>query len=341
MTVWKKQQPSSKKSMPSPTTSLSAVLPELIPFFETCKAQRLSVLITAHRDPDLDAIGSCLGLASFLTALGANPQIWLPDPLPSNAHFLPGVAAIQTEFPTSFSQCICLDSANLDRVRHSEKLPQPFLNIDHHQGNPHFAQLNWVDSEASSVGEMLSVLCRVLGETKGYTLPADGATALYAALVFDTGRFLFSNTKPSTFAQAAWLLDQGADFATVSSLFESLESVDFEIKRLSIANLVVDPEKRFAYTVVENLDPTAQIKPIDTIRAMGGVEVFAAFSTLQGHPEEINVSLRSKGEFDVNEVAAHFGGGGHRKAAGISLHRTLDAAISAVIGQLDARIPHP
>ncbi len=325
--------------MPFPTNKLDICLREITPFFLACEQGQATVVVTAHRDPDLDAIGSCLALAQFIQRLGAPAQVWLADPVPSNAIGLPGADQITQILPANFTHCICLDAANLERIRGYEQLPKPFLNIDHHQDNPNFAQVNWVDVTASSVGEMLSLLFRQVATEKNWTITSEIATCLYAALTFDTGRFLFSNTTVTSFNQAAWLLEQGANFAQVSGIFENLQPVDFEIKRLALQNMIVDPRHRYAYTIVENLDPIAQIKPIDTIRSLGGVEVFAAFSTMQGSPDEIKISLRSKGDFDVHQLATHFGGGGHRKASGISLKIPLKQAVADVLGQLDARIP--
>jgi phosphoesterase RecJ-like protein len=322
--------------------SLRHNLSEFSAVWSTLFAQPQRVLITAHRDPDMDAIGSCVGLASVLTAEGHSCTIWLADPLPEMAGILPGSSAIVQAFPSEIpSVCIALDCSNFERIRdgfHLSKLieahPQiGWISLDHHTDHTYFAQHNWMLETASSTGEMLCMLFQALQLTPD----ALAADALYAAIVFDTGRFLFSNVTAATFTYAAWLATCGANLSELSvQMFESYTEADFVVMNTALTHRVVHPKGYYAYTVMPATVPQNGLRAIDVIRNMAGVNVFASFSETESG--EVKINLRSKSHFNVQEVAALFGGGGHKKAAGITWAGPLSDIQPRVLKALDERL---
>ena len=155
-------------------------------------------LLTSHLSPDGDAIGSALGLARVLRKLGKGAVVWNRDPMPPLYAPLPGSARIHSGeeppagFPEAFNAVLVLECPSLDRTGLDEKLVAsglPLVNIDHHLGNQHYGQVNWVDTAAPALGEMIHRLAAALK----VGMDEDTATCLYLALVTDTGDFRFAN----------------------------------------------------------------------------------------------------------------------------------------------------
>jgi len=182
-------------------------------------------LLTSHVNPDGDAIGSELGLARVLRRLGKGSTIWNQDPTPEIYQPLAGSASIHVGseppvgFPELYSGAIVLECPSPQRCGHAEALSQiEVINIDHHLGNELYGAVNWVDTAAPAVGEMVFRLAQTLN----IPLDVDTANTLYLTLVTDTGGFRYSNTTPETFESAAALVRAGASPDTVSEwLYES------------------------------------------------------------------------------------------------------------------------
>ena len=176
-------------------------------------------LLTSHVNPDGDAIGSELGLARVLRSLGKGAVVWNRDPTPAIYRSLPGSDRIHqgeeppAGWPEKFDGVIVLECPSPDRTGVEAHLGTlPVINIDHHLGNQHYGAVNWVDSAAPAVGEMVYRLAQGLK----VEIDADTATALYLTLVSDTGGFRFSNATPAAFEAAASLVREGANPAQVS-----------------------------------------------------------------------------------------------------------------------------
>jgi len=169
------------------------------------------IAITTHIRPDGDALGSTLGLRRILSAAGRQASIVAMDPPPLRYRFMMREDVIIPASETSsdaYDLLIVLDTGSTDRIPASIRdwIPRlRTLNIDHHPTNTRFADVNHVDPVASSVGEMI---CE-LAERAGFAIAADAAEALWVALITDTGRFAYSNTRPATLQAAATLLRTG------------------------------------------------------------------------------------------------------------------------------------
>ncbi len=215
------------------------------------------------------------------------------------------------------------------------------INIDHHAKTEAFGQLNWVDPSAAAVAEMVY---KLLGALKA-PVTAEIATNLYAAILTDTGSFQFANTRAETFEIVGELVTQGADPAWVARqvyMNQPRSKLDLLVKVLD--TLKIHPSGKIASIfLTPQVLEEAQASPGETEGlinyALGieGVELAAFFR--EEHQDLYRISLRSKSDLDVGEVARHFGGGGHTNAAGFSLEGGLQQVREQVTQQLKDLLP--
>ncbi len=304
-------------------------------------------LLTSHVNPDGDAVGSALGLARVLRGLGKGALVWNRDPTPTIYRPLPGSDRIHhgeeppAGFPEVFDAAIVLECPSLDRTGLEERLQgMTLVNIDHHLGNQHYGAFNWVDSAAPAVGEMVYRLAQGLKAA----LDPETATALYLTLVTDTGGFRFSNATPAAFEAAAALVREGAHPEQVSQwLYESqplavVRLLCEMLRTLSlheggrVATATLTPEM-FARAGAAAGDAEGLI---DVPRSIAGVEAVALVRRRDDGTHK--VSLRSRGEVDVERIARHHGGGGHKNAAGFTVEGDTDSVREGVVAELSAAL---
>jgi len=285
-------------------------------------------LLTSHVNPDGDAIGSELGLARLLRRMGKGAVVWNRDETPTIYRPLPGSERIHTGteppagFPDVFDAIIVLECPSPDRTGLEQHLSAlPVVNIDHHLGNQHYGAINWVDTAAPAVGEMVYRLAQGLK----VTLEPETADCLYLTLVTDTGGFRFSNATPVAFEAAAALVRDGAHPEQVSQwLYESQPLPVLRLVGEMLQTLELHEEGRIA-TVRLTSEMFARAGAatgdseglIDYPRTIAGVEAVALIRQREDGTHK--VSLRSRGDVDVEKIARHHGGGGHRNAAGYSV----------------------
>jgi phosphoesterase RecJ-like protein len=305
------------------------------------------VLITSHVNPDGDAVGSSLALARMLRQMGKRSLIWHCDPPPTVCRVLAGCGEIHvgTEppagFPEGFDLAVLLECPTLERSGIEESLSVlPMVNIDHHLGNAEYGVVNWVDPGAAAVGEMLTHLAMRLG----LELDGDSANALLLALVTDTGGFRFANADPHTFETAAALVRAGARPALVSQwLYESLPLASVRLLAEVLGTLQLHYEGRIATVLLtREMMAKAGAGPgdteglIDHPRSIAGVDAVAMFREVDA--ELTKVSLRSRGNIDVEKVAHRQGGGGHRNAAGFKSRQPYPNLLHATVAALHAAL---
>ena len=287
-------------------------------------------LVTTHENPDGDALGSLLATQLALEALGKSSLMFLPGPapLPGEYRFLP-LEDLQRSLPDDAADrtLVAVDAANESRLGADAAAlhSAPFtINVDHHHDNSRFGDVNLVDAEASSTGEVLRDVFAALG----LELTPELAEPLYVALVTDTGRFQYANTTPKALRLAAELVDAGAD---VHKVFQGVyESVQFaKLKLLARAleraqvyeggGLVVSYLLRNDFAEVGAVEPYSE-GIIDFLRAVEGAHMAALIrEPPRGGSPARRISLRaSHDELDVSAIARAAGGGGHRQAAGFS-----------------------
>lgn len=287
-------------------------------------------LVTVHTSPEGDALGSQLAFLSLLKKLGKEGIAVNEDKVPYGYDFLPGSSSIRLLDKSSknidFDCFAVLDCADLKRTGDVYKLnkdKKPVLNIDHHVSNRNFADINWVDSHASSCSEMIYKLFKKIR----VPLDHDTALVLYTGIMTDTGSFHYSNTSSFTFKAASELLKFGINTASVyRNTYENIPSCDVKLLLKLLGKIKFYCQgKVVGFSVSKELLKSK--KPIVDLadlllsfgRAIKGVEVVVLFKENLGLGHEVRVNLRSQGGVDVNKVASLFGGGGHKAASGCTL----------------------
>jgi len=304
-------------------------------------------LLTSHMNPDGDSIGSALGLARILAQLGKSALVWNRDAAPSIYSPLPGSGRIHVGleppagFPERFDAAIVLECPSLDRTGLEELLPEVALvNVDHHLGNQHYGAVNWVDTAAPAVGEMVYRIAQGLH----VRVDPETANCLYLTLVTDTGGFRFSNATPLAFEAAAALVREGAQPSAVAQwLYESQPAGTVRLLGEMLATLALHEGGRIA-TV--HLEPAMFERAgavagdaeglIDVPRSIAGVDAVALFK--RKDDGQIKVSLRSRGDVDVEAIAREHGGGGHKNAAGCAALGDAKTAEGQFVGELAAAL---
>ena len=302
-------------------------------------------LLTSHANPDGDAIGSEVGLARILRSMGKGVAIWNADPTPRVYQSLPGSDRIHhgdeppAGFPDAFDALITVECPTLDRSGLEAQLADalPILNIDHHLGNEHYGQVNWVDTAAPSLGEMIHRLARALN----VPLDVRTANALYLTLVTDTGGFRFANATAAAFTAAAELVREGArPDATAELLYERRSEGSMRLLGEMLGSLRLHADGRLATVLLtapmferSGASRADTEGLIDFPRSIGGVQAVALVREVE--PPTHKISLRSRGQLDVQELARQHGGGGHRNAAGFTRDGEAEAIRDWVVAQLE------
>lgn len=301
------------------------------------------VLVAAHAHPDGDAVGASAAMGWMLRALDRNVLLYNESGFPGYLDWLRLPSPVMTrvdELPCAPSLIVALDSGDAARLG-SDIQPLlatvPVVNIDHHPGNPEYGTLaNWVDPSIAATGQMVGLLAEALG------VPLHGALgeAVYVSLVSDTGSFAFGNTSAECLRLAARLVDAGLDVAAVRARLDNTWSeAKMRLWGLLMKDVRVMEEGRLAVAVVTSgmLEETGAVPGdaegfVEQMRRVRGVRVSLLLRETEadGRPA-VRISLRSGGEDDVRAVAAQFGGGGHRNAAGATLPLTPDRALPVVL----------
>ena len=305
------------------------------------------IVVVSHEYPDGDSIGSSIALAKALSQMEKSVKVIINGDIPLEYRFLTGIDDIRRPDDVVVNKesiMIFLDCADEKRAGSQidayRKRCRLSINIDHHLGNTNFADINHVDISASSTGEIVYDLIKLLD----ITIDKDIANALYITIVTDTGSFRFDNTTAKTFNMAGYLLTMGLDFSAIRiNLWENKNpnSIGLLIDVLSTMKFVCN--NKVAYIVATN-EVMEKWKAgygelesfINYPKSIKGIEVAILFKEIEMN--EIKVSFRAKADFDVQAIASYFGGGGHKKASGCTLNTQLNEGIKKVIEYLHERL---
>lgn len=300
-----------------------------------------TIILTAHKQPDGDCLGSMLALYQHLVMMEKDVRMVLDDDVPALYHFLPGYEAISKPAvePITADLLIVLDASDIERIgKVKEYVNAPILNIDHHLSNTKFADYWYINTQSAATGEIIFELLTLV-QAK---ITASIATCLYTGIATDCGFFRYANTSVQTMRYAADLMEYGARPHMISEAMErtSLESIHTLGKVLEtlelhhygkIATITLSAD------IVNTLDSTEGF--INYPRVIDGVDVAIMFKVMKD--DIIRVSLRSK-ILDVSQLALVFGGGGHARAAGCTVMGTMDKVkkevLSTTIKQLTEMI---
>jgi len=304
-----------------------------------------SLCIVGHIRPDGDCVGSQLGLTLALRNEGKRVVCWNEDRNPQKYEFLDPVNILQKpKRGMKFDCVIATDAASFERLGTvgpcitNRKL---FINIDHHESNTRYADLNWVSAREPSTGELIYRLLKVAK----WPITRPIADCLFTAVSTDTGSFQYPSTRPGTYHVAGELVRRGANLAKIcDEVYQSYPLSRARLLRHVYSHFRLTHQNKIAYFWLKKADlartgadSSDSEGLIDHIRAIAPVVVACVFEELE--PELTRISLRSKSEkVNVNEIAAQFGGGGHSAAAGaripgrpMSIQRKVISAIKKAI----------
>lgn len=298
--------------------------------------------ITSHIRPDGDSLGSSLGLCWLLRALDKDVEVIMRDPVPHAYQQLPGAKEVRVTpaVDDNYHAVFVIECSDITRPGLIDLEKQFVVNIDHHSTTALFGKINWIDSTASAVGEMIYNLCKATG----VRVTKEIAECVYTALITDTGSFHYSNTTERTFKVASELMKSGLKPAkTAEAVFAS-----YPWSRIQLMGAVLSTARRDATGRVAllrhslEMQHTAEASDEDAdgfVNYPLTVEDVEAVAMLKEcEPGVYRTSLRSKGEVNVAKVAEKFGGGGHRNAAGCTLRGTWEEAEEKIIGLLQEAV---
>lgn len=297
-------------------------------------------LISSHKRPEGDSIGSEMAMYLILKKLNKKAVIVNEDSVPENLDFIrfTEIKKMPKVKRLKFDAVIILDCGNLERIGKTDSLPysRPIINIDHHISNIKFGDAHWIDPASSSTAEMLFFLAQHL------QVPLDKKIALsiYVGILTDTGAFRFSNTTARTMHVCSKLLEFDIKPEQIADLIYNRRS--FAMIRLlgeALSNLKTDFNGQIAWIKITNAmlqDTKSETSDseyfFEFIRMIEAVEASIIFSPLGDN--KTKVSLRSKGDLDVGKIASFFNGGGHKLASGAEIEGSCEEVELKVIKKI-------
>jgi phosphoesterase RecJ-like protein len=296
------------------------------------------IAIASHISPDSDAIGSMAGLGIALTGINKQVALLCADPVPENLMFLPASDWIADSLPSGFEADLLIALDASDEQRLGEGLQTllngdiPVINVDHHVTNEYYGTVNMVYGDCPATAE---VLLRLL-DALSISLTPDIATCLMAGLVGDTRGFGIEAVGPDTFLAAARLQAVGVDLPYIVNRVLYWRTVDIlRLWGVGLADLHFD--EGILWTVlradrIRELDLLNVGKPELSSLLITAQEANVAVVFTEKQDGKVDISFRAKPGFDVSQVAADLGGGGHRLAAGCLVDRPLDETVKVAVG---------
>ncbi|MDX1277964.1 bifunctional oligoribonuclease/PAP phosphatase NrnA [Oceanihabitans sediminis] len=309
------------------------------------------IVIVPHKNPDGDAIGSTLGLYFYLLKYQHEAQVIAPNDYPDFLKWMPNEDSV-LKYDTQKEESdklinhadiiFTLDFNALNRTGDMETVLASTesikIMIDHHQQPENYALYTYSDVSMSSTCEMVYNFIDMLGDIN--KVDANIATCLYTGIMTDTGSFRYPSTTATTHKVIADLIEKGAQNAQIhNAIYDTNSYSRLQLLGCALSNLKVLPEYRTAYITLSQQELNDfQYKKGDTegfvnyALSLQNI-IFAAIFIEDQQQNIIKISLRSKGDFSVNEFSrAHFSGGGHTNAAGgrseSSLEETIENFIS-------------
>ncbi|MEX2270678.1 MAG: bifunctional oligoribonuclease/PAP phosphatase NrnA [Vicinamibacterales bacterium] len=301
---------------------------------------RHSFLLTSHARPDGDSIGSQLAMAFALDALGRQVRIVNADPAPAHFARHPGIDRIEVRSSVEgrYDGLIVMECGDLRRPGVAGLEPHFTINIDHHIGNTGYGDVNWYDESAAACTEMVFTLIEALG----VPVSPEIAAHIYLGVVTDTGSFHHGSMSARTFEIARRCVEAGVDpAATAQQVFDSNSVGKLRLIGRLLDSMQLEADGRVAVlrltqALLESTGSSAEDTEGLINMPLSAEEIRAVI--LFKADDGGRVSLRSKGDVDVRSVAAKYGGGGHKNAAGLTLNDAGDAAERRVIAEVVAAV---
>ena len=305
------------------------------------------ICVVGHMRPDGDCVGSQVGLALALKALGKKVVCWNQDDVPPKLRFMVPQSIMQKPEPgQQFDVVVAIDCASYERlgtVGECVADRKMLINIDHHSSNTRYGNIDWVSARKPSTGELIFELLK----TAGWPISSHIADCLYTAISTDTGSFMYPTTRPDTYQTAAELVELGANLGKIcQQVYQSFPLSRVRLLRELFNRFKLTHNNEIAYFWLKKEDfkrtgaDQAETEGlIDHLRDIEPVVVACVLEETE--PGVIRMSLRSKSRrVNVSKIAGLFGGGGHQAAAGariegkpISVQRKV---LRAIRNALDA-----
>lgn len=302
-------------------------------------------VVTSHTAPDGDNIGSSVAMVQYLEQFGKKTYHLLDDEIPENLKFLikDHIILKSEEFLSKVFDSnkaekfvlIVLDTADEARICVSSSVIEKskyIVNIDHHISNTEYGKLNYIEAGISSTSELVCKILRTIDETK---FTKNIATALYTGISTDTGNFLFDSVDEDTFENASFLTKNGADRDTVANKIYQSTTYDYiKLTRDSLETLEVSDSIGVMVLTEEmlqknNVDYKDTDSLVNNVINIEGVRVGILIK--ERGENQYKISLRSKDNTNVCEIAQKFGGGGHKRAAGCTINEELNIVKTKVL----------
>ena len=302
-------------------------------------------LLASHVNPEGDAVASVLALDSLLRRLGKKTLIACEDPFPERLACLPSERWNQVKDVTpdrKFDALVVADCPTLERIGSVQKLlaaETKIFNIDHHISNARFGHYNYIQPTAAACGEVIYDMFKRFK----LKINQEEATALYVSISTDTGSFKYSNTTVKSHQIASELIQTGIDIEKINDALYATYSLEkIQLYSLLLAKVQTTSDETVAWVGLTRNDlkrTRATYEDtegfIDFLKYIKEVQFAFFMSEMDGSQNgQVRVSFRSKGDHDVSQVAAHFGGGGHKKAAGCTIQGTLEEATQRILEQI-------
>ncbi len=319
-------------------SSLQTTLPEF------CKALKKhdNFLLTCHVLPEGDAIGSILAMDSLLRRMGKKTLVVAEDVFPERLFCLKTkrwntVGHIKKR---KFDALVTTDCPTLERIGKVRSLMNPetvIFNIDHHISNLYFGHYNYVLPDAGASGEVVYHIFKHLK----MPLSRQEATYLYVALSTDTGSFKYENTSVGSHQIAAELIKTGIPIEKINDEIYatySLNKINLYSRLLGRVKTAANGKVAWVVMKREDLEKSGATYEdtegfIDFLKYLREVKI-AFFVSETSETDSVRVSFRGKDNFDVNRIATHFGGGGHKKAAGCMIYAPVEEAEKMLLDRM-------
>ncbi len=299
-----------------------------------------NITLTSHIEPDSDSLGSALALYPTLKNMKKSVTLFCATkPLAHRYDFLPNFKKIRDIFPKKCDLLISFDCGSFDRVGVT-KGDYKIINIDHHKSNTLFGDINLVDESSPST----TLLVQKLIEYKE-PISQNQAISIYTGLVEDTGFFTHQNTTKKSFDAASELLSYGVDPVEVAKnlkMRNSLANIRLTALFIDSIELIKDGQIGVGYITQDDFKKSGALRSdsdhlIDILRDLATVKV--AILIMETDAKNVKISLRSKGEIDVSNIAKYFGGGGHKNASGFeSLRVLVEEQINMILKRIENEI---
>lgn len=291
------------------------------------------ILILCHRNPDGDTLGSGYGLLRALRSMGKRVKLFCDDKIPEKFSYLyEGIE--EDDFEEKFIVSVDVAERKLLGDGGSEKYgDRVALSLDHHGTSRLFAKKTYCEPDSASACEIIFSVIKALG----VEISGEIASCLYTGMSTDTGCFRYSNVTPRTHRIAAELIEKGADHVRINvKMFEMKSINNIMLERMCLDSLESYGEGKVAVITVTKamLDECKTeksaldaIKPIT--RQIEGVEI--GLTVKEENDGKTGVSIRTGENYDASVICAHFGGGGHARAAGCEIKCTPQEAKERVV----------